>query len=215
MEIWVYNHYNDQREIINALKAEFVEGAVARDYDRKLAERVWADIEKFAEYAFNKSHAAAYGLLAYQTAYLKTHYPREYMAAVLNSYVGKIERVSPYIVECGRAGIRHALGDQEVLGPRQYISSAPLTMLVDAVLDERQQFRSVLHFVEDDGRGVQIEEPTRIREGGGTDIWRVERHVPVGSTEEVRQQGGLAGLPRSGHDEGRELADRVTQGRLE
>jgi DNA polymerase-3 subunit alpha len=92
-------------ELIGSQGLEFVEGAVANGYDVRLAEKVFADIREFAKYAFNKSHSAAYGLVTYQTAWLKAHYPREFMAAVLNSYVGKIERVVPYIVECNRAGI--------------------------------------------------------------------------------------------------------------
>ena len=147
-----------KREIINALRSEFVEGAVARDYDRKLAERVWADIEKFAEYAFNKSHAAAYGLLAYQTAYLKTHYPREYMAAVLNSYVGKIERVSPYIVECGRAGIR-------VLPPDINSSGKDFTVVGSDIRFGMSAVRNV-------GDNVVDEiVRTRVASGPFTDMW--------------------------------------------
>ncbi|MFA5844482.1 MAG: DNA polymerase III subunit alpha [Coriobacteriia bacterium] len=92
--------------IVDALKPEFVEGAVSRGYDRRLAEKVWADIQKFGEYAFNKSHAAAYGLIAYQTAYLKAHYPFEYMAAVLTSHSGKSESVTKYVAACNRAGMQ-------------------------------------------------------------------------------------------------------------
>jgi len=66
---------------------------------------MWEDIEKFAEYAFNKSHSAAYGLLTMQTAYLKAHYPTEYMAAVLTSYTGKTEKIVRYVAECNRSGM--------------------------------------------------------------------------------------------------------------
>ncbi|MBN2822974.1 MAG: DNA polymerase III subunit alpha [Coriobacteriia bacterium] len=94
-----------KQEIIDALRKEFVEGAVGRDYERKLAEQVYTDIEKFAQYGFNKSHSAAYGLVTYQTAYLKAHYPTEYMAAVLTSYVGKTDTIVKYVAECNRAGM--------------------------------------------------------------------------------------------------------------
>ena len=67
---------------------------------------MWADILKFAEYAFNKSHSAAYGLITMQTAYLKAHYPLEYMAAVLTSYTGKTDKIVNYVAECNRAGIQ-------------------------------------------------------------------------------------------------------------
>ncbi|MDH4139964.1 MAG: OB-fold nucleic acid binding domain-containing protein, partial [Coriobacteriia bacterium] len=68
-------------------------------------ERIWNDIEPFAEYAFNKSHSAAYGLLTMQTAYLKAHYPLEYMAAVLTSYTGKTDSIVKYVGECSRGGM--------------------------------------------------------------------------------------------------------------
>lgn len=93
-------------DIVNALKPEFVDGAAERGYDRRLAERVWGDIEKFGEYAFNKSHAACYGLISYQTAYLKAHYPLEYMAAVLTSYMGKSETIVKYVAACNQAGMK-------------------------------------------------------------------------------------------------------------
>ncbi|GAV30862.1 DNA polymerase III, alpha subunit [Coriobacteriaceae bacterium EMTCatB1] len=87
-------------------RSDFVEGSVANGYDRALAERVYDDIEKFAGYGFNKSHSAAYGLLAYQTAYLKAHYPLEFMAAQLTSYNGKTEQIVRYIAACNAAGIK-------------------------------------------------------------------------------------------------------------
>lgn len=92
-------------DIMASLKAEFIDGAIANDYDRKMVERLWNDIEVFAQYAFNKSHAAAYALVSYQTAYLKAHYPREFMAAVLSSYVGKIENIVKYVAAAKRSGI--------------------------------------------------------------------------------------------------------------
>ena len=92
------------KEMLALLKADWVNGAGGNGYDSKLADRMWTDIEKFAEYAFNKSHSAAYGLLTMQTAYLKAHYPLEYMAAVLTSYSGKTDKIVHYVAECNRAG---------------------------------------------------------------------------------------------------------------
>ncbi|PKQ20549.1 MAG: DNA polymerase III subunit alpha [Actinobacteria bacterium HGW-Actinobacteria-6] len=92
--------------IVDSLKPEFISGAASRGYDPKVAEKVWTDIEAFAQYAFNKSHAAAYGLVSYQTAYLKAHYPLEYMAANLTSYTGKSETIVKYIAACNSAGIK-------------------------------------------------------------------------------------------------------------
>ncbi len=93
------------KAVLDELKADWIDGAHKRGYDPKLAARMWEDIEKFAEYAFNKSHSAAYGLITMQTAYLKAHYPTEYMAAVLTSYTGKTERIVKYVAECNRAGM--------------------------------------------------------------------------------------------------------------
>jgi len=92
-------------EELEPLKAAWVDGAKANEYDPALAERIWADILPFAEYAFNKSHSAAYGMITMQTAYLKAHYPLEYMAAVLTSYTGKTDSIVRYVAECNRAGM--------------------------------------------------------------------------------------------------------------
>ena len=84
----------------------FIEGGVAKGYDRKLAETLFDLIEPFAGYAFNKAHAFSYATIAYQTAYLKAHYPVEYMAAVLMSSGGTQERLAAAIAECNRLGVQ-------------------------------------------------------------------------------------------------------------
>ncbi len=82
-----------------------IEGAKAKGYDLDVAENIFSLMEKFAEYGFNKSHSAAYALLAYQTAYLKTHYPLEYMAALMTCELDKGEKVVTFIEESKRMGI--------------------------------------------------------------------------------------------------------------
>lgn len=94
------------KDVLAALKDAWVGGAREHEYDPKLAERMWTDIEKFAEYAFNKSHSAAYGVLTMQTAYLKAHWPLEYMAAVLTSYTGKTDKIVHYVAACNQAGLQ-------------------------------------------------------------------------------------------------------------
>jgi len=84
----------------------FVEGAVQRGYPPKKVEKIFDLLAKFAEYGFPKAHSAAYALLAYQTAYLKTHYPVEFMAAMLTSVTGSTDDVVKYINECREMGIR-------------------------------------------------------------------------------------------------------------
>ena len=92
-------------EIIASLKEDFMNGAEQNHVDRAIAAKVFELIEYFAGYGFNKSHSAAYAVVAYQTAYLKAHYPVEFMAALLTSVMDSADRVSFYIAECKRMGI--------------------------------------------------------------------------------------------------------------
>ena len=98
-----------QKSILDKMKKQFVEGAVAKKHPEYTLEKIWTDWEAFAQYAFNKSHSTCYAYVAYQTAYLKTHYPSEYMAAVLN-HAGSIEKITFFMEECKRMGLK-------VLGP--------------------------------------------------------------------------------------------------
>ncbi len=86
-------------------RERFVEGAVQRGYPPKKIEKIFDLMAQFAGYGFNKSHSAAYALLAYHTAYLKTHYPVEFMAALLTSVTGNTDDVVKYINECREMGI--------------------------------------------------------------------------------------------------------------
>ncbi|RXK85595.1 DNA polymerase III subunit alpha [Filimonas effusa] len=98
-----------QKAVLDKMKAQFVKGAVAKGHPEEVLDKVWTDWEAFAQYAFNKSHSTCYAFVAYQTAYLKAHYPAEYMAAVLN-HAGSIEKITFFMEECKRMGIK-------VLGP--------------------------------------------------------------------------------------------------
>lgn len=91
-------------EVMKLLQEDWDKGAVENGYDLKIAQQIWNDAEKFAKYAFNKSHSAAYALLVMRTAYLKAHYPNEYMAAVLSSYMGNTDRLIKYIASCNKNG---------------------------------------------------------------------------------------------------------------
>ena len=82
-----------------------VEGAVRRGVDAETANSIFDDMSSFASYAFNKSHAAAYAYIAYQTAWLKYHYPREFLAAILSSVLDRSDKVAAYTAECARLGI--------------------------------------------------------------------------------------------------------------
>ena len=82
-----------------------VEGAISNDVSEHIADKIFNEVEAFAGYAFNKSHAAGYAVLAYQTAWLKYYYPVEFMAAMLNSFLGNLEKASNYIQVCRKANI--------------------------------------------------------------------------------------------------------------
>ncbi|HWV69641.1 DNA polymerase III subunit alpha [Chitinophaga sp.] len=93
-----------QIAVLNKMKAQFMEGCAQNGHDPKVCEKVWTDWEAFASYAFNKSHSTCYAFVAYQTAYLKAHYPSEYMAAVLNC-ASNIEKITFFMEESKRMGI--------------------------------------------------------------------------------------------------------------
>ncbi|BCY28072.1 DNA polymerase III subunit alpha [Flavobacterium okayamense] len=99
-----------QKDVLDKMKPKFVEQASAKGHDATVLEKIWKDWEAFASYAFNKSHSTCYAWIAYQTAYLKAHYPAEYMAAVLSNNMNDIKQVSFFMEECKRMGLK-------VLGP--------------------------------------------------------------------------------------------------
>lgn len=93
-----------KKDIVDAMKPKFIEGGVKNGHDPKILDKIWGDWEKFASYAFNKSHAVCYAWVAYQTAYLKAHYTAEYMCAVL-SRSGDIKEIAKQMDECRRMGL--------------------------------------------------------------------------------------------------------------
>ncbi|MFR9513968.1 MAG: DNA polymerase III subunit alpha, partial [Rikenellaceae bacterium] len=94
------------RDKLDELKPEFIQRGTGNGHDAKVLEKIWGDWEKFASYAFNKSHATCYSWIAYQTAYLKANYPSEYMAALLSRNLADIKTLSFYMNECNRMKIR-------------------------------------------------------------------------------------------------------------
>ena len=95
-----------KKAIVDAMKPKFIEGGKANGHDPKVLEKIWADWEKFASYAFNKSHATCYSWVAYQTGYLKAHYPAEYMAAVMSRSLSNITDITKLMDECKAMGIQ-------------------------------------------------------------------------------------------------------------
>ena len=145
------------------LKPLFINGGKANGYDEKILEKIWADWEKFASYAFNKSHATCYSWVAFQTAYLKANYPAEYMAAVLSRNLNDITKLTKFMGECKAMKIK-------VKGPDVNESRATFSVnkageirfgmagikgvglnAVQAILDERKargEFKSIYDLVE-------------------------------------------------------------------
>ena len=93
-------------KMMQALKVKYLEGGRANGYPDDTLEHIWSEWEKFASYAFNKSHAACYAWVSYQTAYLKAHYPSEYMAGVLSINLSDIAKITKYIATCQQMGIK-------------------------------------------------------------------------------------------------------------
>lgn len=99
-----------KREVLDKMKPKFIDGCKQRGHDEEICNKIWSDWEAFASYAFNKSHSTCYAYVAYQTGYLKAHYPSEFMAALLSRNLADIKQLTLYMNECKRMGIR-------VLGP--------------------------------------------------------------------------------------------------
>ena len=97
-EYFIHGQVDEQGNVI-------IPGCVRNGIDEQSANKIFDEMAEFAKYAFNKSHAAAYSVVSYQTAYLKAYYPEELMAATLNSFLGNLDKVPEYIDECKRMKI--------------------------------------------------------------------------------------------------------------
>jgi DNA polymerase-3 subunit alpha len=147
---------------IDKMKGKFIEGGLANAHPSDKLEKIWTDWEAFAEYAFNKSHSTCYGLVAYQTGYLKANYPPEYMSAVLSNSLGNIDKITFFMDECKRMGLSLLVPDVnessrsfEVnkkgqirfgLGAIKGVGEAA----VDSIVDERKlrgEYKDIFDFV--------------------------------------------------------------------
>jgi DNA polymerase III subunit alpha len=113
-----------KKSLMDEMKALFLEGCTKNGYDEIVVNKIWGDWEHFAQYAFNKSHSTCYALVAFQTGYLKAHYPAEYMAAVLSRNISDIKKITIFMDETRRMGI-------EVLGPDINESNVKFTVNKD------------------------------------------------------------------------------------
>ncbi len=127
--------------LLQKLKPQFINGGKSNGHNEETLEKIWKDWEAFAAYAFNKSHSTCYALIGFQTAYLKTHYPAEYMAAVLSNNMNDIKQVSFFMEECKRMGL-------VVLGPCVNESNFKFTV------NEKKQIRFGIGAIKGVGRGA-------------------------------------------------------------
>ncbi|VAX19603.1 DNA polymerase III alpha subunit [hydrothermal vent metagenome] len=148
--------------IMAEIRDKFVEGAVKKKHNREKVEKLWALLEMFGEYGFNKSHSACYALVAYQTAYLKAHYPAEYMAALITSEMDNSDKVLKYIQECRDMSIdllppdvNESMSDFTVRGSKIRFGLAAVKGIgvpsVSAIITAREEegkFTSLLGFME-------------------------------------------------------------------
>ncbi|MCX6723745.1 MAG: DNA polymerase III subunit alpha [Candidatus Staskawiczbacteria bacterium] len=151
------------KELLDAQETKFVQGAMKNGVSKKIAEELWQWVLPFASYGFNKSHSAAYATIAYQTAYLKAHYPVEFMASVLTSERADVERISFLIDECKKMevevlppNINESLKNFTVVSEKNQIRFGLLAVknvgvnIIDAVVEERKsggQFQSIGDFI--------------------------------------------------------------------
>lgn len=149
-------------EVMKEQREKFVNGAVQRGHSREKAEELFDIIEYFAGYGFNKSHSAAYALVSYQTAYLKAHYPTEYLAACLTSVANDSDKVAKFIAECRRLGIdvlppdiNESLANFTVVGDRRIrfglaaIRNVGESAVEEILLRRREsRYRNIFDFVE-------------------------------------------------------------------
>lgn len=171
-----------QKDVLDKMKPKFIEQASSKGHPADVLEKVWKDWEAFAAYAFNKSHSTCYAWVAYQTAYLKAHYPAEYMAAVLSNNMNQIKEVSLFMEECKRMGL-------EVLGPDVNESKASFTV------NDKGQIRFGLAAIKGSGEAaVEAIISEREKKGPYKDFFdfaqRVNLRTVNKKTFEVLAQGG-------------------------
>jgi DNA polymerase-3 subunit alpha len=186
-------------EVLLEQGEKFVQGCCSKGHSESIANRIWEQILKFANYGFNKSHSAAYGLLAYQTAYLKANYPSEFMAAVLSSELGDAEKIRFLIDECREMGI-------EVRPPS--INKSLINFSVDvetivfglgaikgigesaacSIIESRRSggpFASLADFCERVGRQINSKKLESLIKAGAFDCMKLKRSQLVAMIEDV------------------------------
>ena len=192
---------------MEAAKAKFIEGAKAKGIPEETAKLVFEHMEKFASYGFNKSHAACYGYISYQTAYLKTHYPTEFLTALITSEAGDANKVFMYISDAREHGINVYLPDVNKSSNSFTIEENAIRYgfgavknvgeaAVDAIIEEREkngEFKSLMDFT---SRMSQSKVNSRAIEflikSGAFDFTGINRGVLLDILPEALKEGGKA-----------------------
>ena len=202
-----------QKSVLDKMKGQFIENAKKKGFGEYTLEKIWTDWEAFAQYAFNKSHSTCYAYVAYQTAYLKSHYPGDYMSAVLN-HAGSIEKITFFMEECKRMGIK-------VLGPDINESKKGFAVnqkgeirfglgglkgcgeaAVENIIDERQKngaFKNIFDFIKRvNQRAVNKKTLECIAYAGGFDCFPEHHRAQFFHTIPEDQTTGLEKIIRFG-----------------
>ena len=181
-----------KKDIVDAMKPKFIEGGKKNGHDPKTLDKIWGDWEKFASYAFNKSHAACYSWVAYQTAYLKANYPAEFMAAIMTRRRDQITEITKLMDECKQMGIA-TLGpdvNESYLkfgvnhkGEIRFGLAAIKGMgdsVAEAIIREREQngpFTNIYNFAERVSLSVNRKAFESLALSGGFDSFGIRREV--------------------------------------
>ncbi len=173
-----------QKEILDKMKSQFMDGCKSNGHDPKICEKIWTDWEAFASYAFNKSHSTCYAFVAFQTAFLKAHYPAEYMSSVLTHNLSNIDKITFFMEECRRMNL-------PVLGPDVNES------VYDFAVNNKSQIRFGLGAIKGVGESAVISLIAERKENGPfTSIFDLTRRVSAKGVnkkclESLAQSGAL------------------------
>ena len=192
-EIFIHGQVDEQGNVI-------VPGCVRNGIDEKSANKIFDEMAEFAKYAFNKSHAAAYAVVSYQTAYLKAYYPEEFMAATLNSFLGNLDKVPYYIEECKRLNIEILKPDINKSETKFTVDNGKIrfgmgsiknvgTAAVDSIVEERRkngEYKSFTDFCEKiQGEAVNKKCIESLIKAGAFDEFEQTRSTLMASFEEI------------------------------
>ena len=211
------------KSLLDEQQEKLVKGMVANGIDKKTAEAIWDLFPPFARYGFNRSHAACYALIGYQTAYLKTHYPVEYMAALLNGDSGDTERIAFFVAEAKKMGV-------EVLPPdvqksvRDFVPEGTNirfgllgvknvgSAIVDAIVDERARggpFQSFAEFLSRvQHKDLNKKSLESLLKCGAFDSFGIERGQALANIEEIIRYA--AGVRKSNESSANSLFGTLT-----